>query len=299
MTAGPHPSQVKAGKIAAMVMKEIEKEVIPKTKVFSICSTVEKKIIEYGGRPAFPCNVSIDHIAAHYTSPIGDTSMIPHRGLVKIDLGVHVDGYIADMARTFDIDGTFEGFVVATDDALQEAIAQFVPGLNLGDVGKTIEKIITTYGLRPISNLTGHNIERWKLHAGKQVPNVKTRVADVVEVGEVYAIEPFATNGAGSVINSDLMYIFANTGLDEHLEGTTEKLRLHLRKKYGPLPFAARWVGTTSKDIDLIEELRALLKVKAIRSYPVQLSKKGRPVSQSEDTIYVSESGPIVITKND
>jgi len=299
MTSGPHPSHVKAGKIAAKVMKDIEKEVTHKTKVFSICSSVEKKIIEYGGRPAFPCNVSIDHIAAHYTSPVGDTSIIPFRGLVKIDLGVHVDGYIADMARTFDIDGTYEGFVVATDDALQEAITQLVPGTNLGEIGKTIEKIITTYGLRPISNLTGHNIERWRLHAGKQVPNVKTRTPDAVEAGEVYAVEPFATNGAGSVVDSDLMYIFANTGLDEPLTGTTEKLRLHLRKKYGPLPFAARWIGTTSEDVNLIEEIRTLLKYKAIRSYPVQLSKKGRPVSQSEDTIYVSENGPIVLTKTD
>ena len=142
MTEGPHPSQVKAGKIAARVLKEIEKDVTPKTKVFTICSLVEKKIVEYGARPAFPCNVSIDNIAAHYTSPIGDTSTIPESGLVKIDLGAQIDGYITDMARTFDIDGTFEGFVVATDDALQEAITMMRPGTSLGDIGKTIEKVI-------------------------------------------------------------------------------------------------------------------------------------------------------------
>ncbi|MFW9919157.1 MAG: type II methionyl aminopeptidase [Candidatus Thorarchaeota archaeon] len=299
MTDGPHPSQVKAGNIAAKVMKEVEKEVTPKTKVFTLCTLVEKKIIEYGARPAFPCNVSVNNIAAHYTSPIGDTSILPESGLVKIDLGVQIDGYIADMARTFDMDGSFEAFVVATDDALQEAIAMMRPGTKLGDVGKTIEKVIGLYGLRPISNLTGHNIERWRLHAGKQVPNVKTRVSDIIEAGEVYAIEPFATNGAGTVIETDLMYIFANTGRDEPLEGTTEKLRVHLRKKHGPLPFAARWITTKSEDIDLVEEIRTLLKFKAIRAYPVQVSKKGRHVSQSEHTIYVSENGPVVLTKMD
>lgn len=299
MTDGPNPSQVKAGNIAAKVMKEVEKEVTPKTKVFTLCTLVEKKIIEYGARPAFPCNVSVNNIAAHYTSPIGDTSILPESGLVKIDLGVQIDGYIADMARTFDMDGSFEAFVVATDDALQEAIAMMRPGTKLGDVGKTIEKAIGLYGLRPISNLTGHNIERWRLHAGKQVPNVKTRVSDIIEAGEVYAIEPFATNGAGTVIETDLMYIFANTGRDEPLEGTTEKLRVHLRKKHGPLPFAARWITTKSEDIDLVEEIRTLLKFKAIRAYPVQVSKMGRHVSQSEHTIYVSENGPVVLTKMD
>lgn len=299
MTDEPHPSQVKAGKIAARVMKEIEKEVTPKNKVFTICTLVEKKIIDYGARPAFPCNVSVNNIAAHYTSPIGDSSILPDAGLVKIDLGVQADGYLTDMARTFDMDGTFEGFIVATDDALQEAIGMMRPGTKLGEIGKTIEKVIEVYGLRPISNLTGHNIERWRLHAGKQVPNVRTRVSDVVERGEVYAIEPFATNGAGTVIETDLMYIFANTGKEEPLEGTTEKLRLHLRKKYGPLPFAARWIAVKSKDIDLVEEIRTLLKFKAIRAYPVQISKKGRPVSQSEDTVYVSEKGPVVLTRMD
>jgi len=299
MTKAPHPSQVEAGKIAAKVMKEIQKDITPKTKVFTICSLVEKKIVEYGARPAFPCNVSIDHIAAHYTSPIGDTNTIPESGLVKIDLGVQIDGYIIDMARTFDMDGTFEGFVVATDDALQEAITMMRPGVSLGDIGKTIEKVIGVYGLRPISNLTGHNIERWRLHAGKQVPNVKIRGTGTVEAGEVYAIEPFATNGSGQVIDTDLMYIYANTGIDEPLEGTTEKLRVHLRNKYGPFPFAARWISTKSADVNLIEEIRALLKVKAIRAYPVQVEKKGRPVSQSEHTVYVSETGPVVLTKMD
>ncbi len=296
MTQSPLPQLVKAGKIAARVMSEVESEITPKTKIITICTLAERKIIEYGGRPAFPCNVSVDHIAAHYTSPVGDTSLIPESGLVKVDLGVQIDGYIVDIARTLDMDGTLEGFVYATYDALHEAIEAFVPGTSLGEIGKTIESVIKAYGLRPIRNLTGHNIERWRLHAGKHVPNVKTRGTGKVQVGEVYAIEPFATSGAGTVINSDLIYIFANTGNDSPLEGTTEKLRLHLRKKYGSLPFAARWIGTTSKDVDLVKELRNLLKHKAIRAFPVQVSKKGRPVSQTEHTVFVSEKGPVILT---
>jgi methionyl aminopeptidase len=299
MTDGPHPSQVKAGRVAARIMEEISKEIASRRKVITICSMVEKKIIEYGARPAFPCNVSVNNIAAHYTSPINDSSVIPEFGLVKVDIGVHVDGYIADMAKTFDIDGTLEGFVAATDDALDEAVSLLTPGTKLGDIGRKIESVISAYGLKPIRNLTGHSIERWKLHAGKRVPNVKARVPDVVEEGEVYAIEPFATNGAGLVIDSDLLYIFSNTGQNEPLEGTTEQLRAHLYKKYGPLPFASRWIGTKSKDINLFEILKALMKRNAIRAYPVQVTKKGRLVSQSEHTIYVSKDGPLILTRND
>jgi methionyl aminopeptidase len=299
MAAGPHPSAIKSGKIAARILNEISSEIEPGKRIIKICALAENKIKEYGGVPAFPLNVSINHIAAHSTSPKGDRSEIPDFGLVKLDVGVHVDGYITDTARTIDIDGTLEGFIAATDDALSDAIDLMHPGVELGNVGQAIEKVIKEYGLKPIKNLSGHNLKKYRLHAGKIVPNVKKKGIGCVEAGEYYAIEPFATSGTGTVIDSEYVYIFANTGLDEPLEGTTEKLRSYLRDKYGPLPFASRWIGTASKDIDVVEEIKALLKAKALRGYPMQIEKKGRPVSQTEHTVYISEDGPIVLTQMD
>ncbi|MFW9846549.1 MAG: type II methionyl aminopeptidase [Candidatus Thorarchaeota archaeon] len=296
MTSSPHPDYVKAGQIAARVLKEVRDEILPKTKVIKISTLAEKKIVEYGGRPAFPCNVCIDHIAAYRTSPGDDTAIIPHSGLVKIDIGVHINGRIVDTALTVDVDGTLEGFVAATDDALNEAIEMIRPGIELGDIGKTIEKIIKAYGLRPIKNLSGHNLKRYKLHGGKRVPNSKTRGDGLVEVGEYYAIEPYATSGAGKVVDTDFVYIFTNSGIDEPLEGTTEKLRTYLREKYGPLPFTSRWVKTSSQGVKLLEEFRQLLKFKAIIGHPMQVEKGKRPVSTSEHTIFISEKGPVVLT---
>jgi methionyl aminopeptidase len=295
--SSPNPSAIKAGKIAAKVLKEISEMIEPHVPIIKICSTAEKKIREYGGIPAFPCNVSINHIAAHSTSPKGDKSEIPEFGLVKLDIGAHVDGYIADTALTVDIDDTLEGFIAATEDALAEAIGVITPGISLGEVGATIESVIKDYGLLPISNLSGHNLKRYNLHAGKQVPNVKKRGTPLVEVGEYYAIEPFATSGIGSVIDSDFVYIFSNTGLEKTLEGTTETLRKYLRKQYGPLPFASRWIGTASKDIDVVGEIRELIKEKVIRGYPMQIEKKARPISQAEHTIFISEDGPVILTE--
>ncbi|MHA1881518.1 MAG: type II methionyl aminopeptidase [Candidatus Thorarchaeota archaeon] len=299
MSVRPHPDHIKAGKIAARVMRELKEEIKPGAKVLDLCTKAEKKIIEYGGRPAFPCTVSIDNIVAHYTSPPGDKTVIPDSGLVKLDLGANVDGYLSDVAETIDLDGTLEGFVAATDDALEEAIQLLQPGMSLGDIGKKIENVIKAYGLKPIKNLTGHDMKRYRLHAGKRIPNVKERGIGNVELGDCFAIEPYATNGEGTVIESDMFYIFSNTAREEILKGATEKLRLHLREKYESLPFTIRWIGTTTKNIDVVKETRELLKVKAIRGHPVQISKKGRPVSQSEHTVFVSDDGPIVLTKED
>ena len=292
-----HPSAIASGKIAARVLSEISTEIEPGKRLIKICALAEKKIKEYGGIPAFPLNISINHIAAHSTSPRGDKSEVPEFGLVKLDVGVHVDGYIADTARTIDIDGTLEGFVSATDDALSEAIELMHPGIELGDVGHTIERVIKEYGLRPIKNLSGHNLKKYRLHAGKLVPNVKKKGVGTIEVGEYYAIEPFATSGTGTVIDSEYVYILANTGLDKPLEGTTEKLRTYLRDKYGPLPFAIRWIGASNKDVDIVEEIKILLKARALRGFPMQIEKKGRPVSQTEHTVYISEDGPTVLTQ--
>jgi methionyl aminopeptidase len=296
VVTSPNPKSVEAGKIAARVLQEVAELVKPKERIIKICSTAEKKIREYGGIPAFPCNVSINHIAAHSTSPRGDKSEIPEFGLVKLDIGVHVDGYIADTALTVDIDGTLDGFIAATEDALAEAIRFIRPGVALGEVGAVIERIIKEYGLKPISNLTGHDLKRYRLHAGKQVPNVKARRTPTVEVGEYYAIEPYATSGIGTVIDSDYVFIFANTGIDTPLEGTTEKLRKYLRDTYGPLPFTSRWIGTSAKDVDIVSELKELIREKAIRGYPMQIEKKARPVSQAEHTVFITEDEPIVLT---
>lgn len=299
VVTGLHPSAIASGKIAARVLSEIITEIEPGKRIIKICALAENKIKEYGGTPAFPLNVSINHIAAHSTSPRGDRSEIPEFGLVKLDVGVHIDGYITDTARTIDIDGTLDGFVSATDDALAEAIELMRPGAELGDVGHAIEKVIKEYGLRPVKNLSGHSLKKFRLHGGKLVPNVKKKGIGTIEVGEYYAIEPFATSGTGIVINSEYVYIFSNTGLDEPLEGTPEKLRKYLRDKYGPLPFASRWIGTSNKGVEIVEELKTLLKAKALRGYPMQIEKKGRPVSQTEHTVYISEDGPIVLTQMD
>ncbi len=295
----PNPLSVKAGRIAARVLQETCEMVEPGKKVISICSEAERCIIKLGAKPAFPCNVSIDHIAAHYTAPKGDRTVIPEFGLVKIDLGTHIDGYIADTARTVDIDGSLEGMVAATDDALQEAIKAIKVGMKVSMVGQVIERVIDAYGLRPVRELTGHNLERFNLHAGKKIPNIRNRDSTRIEQGEYYAIEPFATSGR-SIDQSKNIYIFANTASDRPVDNeVAEKLRQHLRKRYGPFPFASRWVGATDDKIDIMSKFRILLKKRAIKGYPVLVEKKERPVSQSEHTVYISEEGAIPLTKLD
>lgn len=296
MSQEPTGAHKQAGKIAAKVRDETAEKLEPGMKIVEVCEYAESRITELGGKPAFPCNVSIDHIAAHYTSPRNDESILPDSGLVKIDIGVHVDGYIADTARTVDLTRELEGFIAATDDALQEAIELMQPSTSLGDIGSKIEDVIGAYGLRPIRNLSGHEMKRYRLHGGKRVPNVKERFTDKIEAGETYAIEPFATTGTGKVTDTKYTYIFSNTRAEVTLDDVTQKLRNHLLKNYGPFPFAARWVGTRNDDLELEKEFVKLLDSNAIKPYPVLVEKGNRPVAQSEHTVFVGRGRTLTLT---
>jgi methionyl aminopeptidase len=162
----------KSGEIVARLRKEIPGLVKYGKPAIQICDGLEQRIRDFGGKPAFPVNVGINDVAAHYTSPPGDTLTIPPASLVKVDFGVHIDGYVTDTSVTVCLDPRFEPLAQAADEALQNAIRAFKPGVRLSEIGRVVQTTITRFGLRPISNLTGHKIERYNIHAGKSVPNV-------------------------------------------------------------------------------------------------------------------------------
>ena len=175
----------KSGQIVSKVRKMAVDYVKADMKIIDLVEYVENNIIEMGGIPAFPCNVSINEITAHYTSPPGDDSTIKRGDLVKIDLGAHVDGYIADSAVSVlvgaedntDLDSSEQDLnlkmIETAQDALESAINTIKDGIEIGKVGTAIEETINHNNLNSVSNLTGHSMDRWILHSGVSVPNIK------------------------------------------------------------------------------------------------------------------------------
>ncbi|MHA2141466.1 MAG: type II methionyl aminopeptidase [Candidatus Thorarchaeota archaeon] len=294
----PHPDFIKAGQIAGRVLKEVGPLIKPGVKVLKICRLAEKKIVDYGGGLAFPCNVSLNEEAAHYTSPYNDSRVFPNKGLVKLDVGAHVNGYPTDTAITVDLDGSYEKFIAAASSAIDAAIEVIHPGVRVGEVGAVIERTIKKHGLRPVHQLSGHQLKQWNLHAGTNVPNVGTRRGPKMNLGETFAVEPFVTDGNGTVKSSSEAYIFANVMSNKKkLDRLTSQVRNAARKKFGTLPWASRWLH--SSRLDVIAALHTLLRAGAIRSYPVLIEGKGGMVSQFEHSLFVGEKGAIVPTRFD
>ncbi|MEB3851998.1 MAG: M24 family metallopeptidase, partial [Desulfurococcales archaeon] len=147
-----------AGRAASEARDYAAKIVRPGMKASELCEAVEARIVEEGARPAFPCNISISSVAAHYTPSIGEDTTIPEDGVVKIDVGAHVDGYIADTAVTVDLSGAWGRLLEASASALEAAERVLKPGVRLYDIGRAIQQAMRRLGFKPIRNLYGHTI---------------------------------------------------------------------------------------------------------------------------------------------
>lgn len=287
----------KAGKIAAKARDLGAKEIKPGAKVYDICELVERIIIEEGAKPAFPCNLSINAEAAHYSPLINDTKVIPEGAVVKLDVGAHIDGYIVDTAVTVVLDEKYQRLAEAAKDALEAAIANMRPGVSLGDIGRIIEKVIRTYGFKPIRNLGGHLIKRYELHAGVSVPNVFERGTGRVLEGNIYAIEPFATNGEGEVIEGKEVTIYSIRSLNmKNLTDEEKKFLNEIYKRANMLPFNERWFRDLGEPEYIRQMFRTLTRRGVLHPYPVLLEVRKGIVSQFEHTVFVTKDGAEVLT---
>ncbi len=289
---------LKAGEILKKVKKELPSIVKPGKKLLEIAEYVENRIVELGGKPAFPCNISINSDAAHFTPKKGDERVLQEDSVVKVDIGAHVDGYVADTAVTFDLSGENQKLVEAAEKALENAISTVKSGIDVSKVGKVIEETIESFGFRPVYNLTGHGLERWIAHTKPTIYNYEAGKGSKIEEGMIIAIEPFVTNGLGKVVDRSEVEIFS---LNPELAWNEKSIRIVRMKQareiikeavqYRTLPFAKRWLSKAPEVI-----ISKLVRDGYLRAYPVLTEVKKGLVSQAEHTLIVERDSVIVVT---
>ncbi|MEW5996046.1 MAG: type II methionyl aminopeptidase [Candidatus Micrarchaeota archaeon] len=287
-----------AGRIAAKVREESKSLVMVDESILDVAETIEGMVAEEGAAPAFPTNVSINEIAAHYTPEKGDPALLKETDMVKVDFGVSLNGAIADTAYTVDLGGKNAKLVEAAEKALANAIAGIRPGVKVGEIGGIVEEAIKGYGYRPIANLTGHMIKTGLLHAGIDIPNVKSEDPYEFQAGDIFAVEPFATDGKGFVSDTGQVEIFSL-----YLPGglrmrQSRQILNHILDNYGMLPFAERWLVQKFPSRLLVSNaLKEMLRMQVLKAYPVLKEAGGGLVSQAEHTVVVEENGARILTQ--
>ncbi|MDR2707503.1 MAG: type II methionyl aminopeptidase [Nitrososphaerota archaeon] len=287
-----------SGKILCAAREEMRGFVKEGMQVIDVCEKAESLIREKGGFPAFPCNVSINEVAAHYTSPPGDKSVIPISSTVKVDMGVQIDGYVTDTAFTVSFNSECRSMTAAAEHALKLVIENIHNDMSVGRIGGIIESAIRNHGFKPIVNLTGHSVGRYLIHAGTSIPNVATLSTSKVHTGEVFAVEPFVTqpDAIARVDDKPPYTIFRLIRAKSVKTGYAKQLLKHIETNYRTLPFTERWLKDVVPQNQHAEAFKELLKQKIITSYPVFSEASKRPVAQAEHTLLIKEDGCEVLT---
>jgi methionyl aminopeptidase len=282
---------VEAGKIASRILGRSLPLVKPGASFPLVVEEVEALVRSEGAGLAFPLNLSVNEAAAHDTASEGDERVFRTGDVVKMDLGVHLDGYIADTAGTVDL-GENGPLLRASRAALERAITLVRPGVLTGDLGAAIQGEIEALGFRPVANLTGHGLGRYEIHTPPTVPNIRMNGGAVLREGTVFAIEPFASTGTGFVSDGPRVQIYQQTG--DRPARLTEARRIldQVRERHG-LPFARRWLKGEKLEITLA----SLVRSGHLHAYPVLRDVQGSLVSQAEHTVIVTGDGCIVTTR--
>jgi methionyl aminopeptidase len=281
-----------AGEILATVRDEAAERVEVGTSYLEISEWAEDRIRELGGEPAFPVNVSVDEEAAHGAAGPDDDRTVGEE-MVKLDIGVHVDGYLADTAVTADFTGN-DDLVAAAEDALDAALDVVEAGVETGKIGAAIEETIDGYGYNPVVNLTGHGLGRWEQHVPPNIPNRGITQSAELEAGDVVAIEPFATDGGGKVKEGAQEEIFSLEHEGSIRDRTARKALKQITDEFKTLPFATRWLDVRRPEM----ALRRLKQQDIVHGYPVLKEDDGCLVSQKEHTIIVTEDGCEITTRS-
>jgi methionyl aminopeptidase len=290
---------VKAGKIAAEVRELARKKDWVGKTLYEICETVESEIQRRGGKCAFPVNASLNEVAAHYTAEPNDPKTLSSSDLIKIDLGVQINGFIADTAVTISYDPEFEILVQTAEEALRNAMSIIKEGTKSSDVGRTIQKTVEQYGLKPIANLSGHSLGQYTIHAGKSIPNMWSIGSFTLSSKEAYACEPFVTTGKGLgyVRDGKTKNIFGLVSRKKTKNENANRLVDFIWENYNMLPFSLRWITKKIDEREARPLLDELIKNKMVRAYPVLVEANEQRVAQAEHTFIPTQNGALVTTQ--
>ena len=290
---------LQAGKIAAAVRETARKKYHVGVTLFEICESVEAQIRSLNAEPAFPVNTSLNETAAHYTAEPNDATLVKEGDVLKIDIGVHIDGYIADTAVTVCYDPKYEALVNTAEMALSEAVRIARVNTKASDIGRFIESKITKFGFKPIQNLSGHSLQQYTIHAGKSIPNIWTRGSSFsLLTNEAYAIEPFITtrDGQGVVYEGKTKNIFGVTSRKPVKNKEADDLLKLIWSRYKTLPFALRWLTNKYDEKDLRRLADVLVRKKNVHAYPILVEGHSKIVVQAEHTLIPTESSVNIIT---
>jgi len=298
----------KSAELHKKVRKECIQYIKSNKKYIDIVNKYEDCITKYSDDKsgiAFPLGFSVNNICAHDSAYINDNRRLNKNDIVKIDLGIHYDGYIIDSAQTIivdnfidNIDETTQNLINSTRDATLNAIKNAGVDVRLYELSEIIYETINSYdNIKPITILGGHNIKRYQIHGGKLILGKPhpMQMDMRMEENEIYAIETFASTGTGDLMNLNEITHYKQNKFDKQSE---KYMKNNLIKNYiinrNGLPFNSKWIHDVNKNQHdkIKKELNDLTRCNILEAYPpLSDINRNSKTSQLEHTIFIKNSG--------
>jgi methionyl aminopeptidase len=233
---------------------------------------------------AFPIGLNKNNIVAHFSPYNNDEDILTENDVLKVDIGICLNGYIIDSAKTYYFKPEFEPLISATKDAIVQFYKNAGVDKNLGDLGEIIQETIESYEVQlnnniyplySIKDVCGHNILLYTVHGGIAIPNIKINYNKKLEEGMIYAIEPYATTGNGKTIE--------NFNHISHISMKQYEFDYNIFKERNFLPFHPKWFNNINTN--------------NFKEYPVIEDKIGTFSAQTEETFIIENEKIIFLSK--
>lgn len=259
---------------------------------------------------AFPTCLSMNNCICHFSPSKNDADyVLKEDDLVKIDVGVHIDGFIAVVAHTIVVGSSAEkkvtgrkaDVILAAYLASQAALRLLSPGNGNYKVTEAVQKISESYKCKPIEGMLSHQLKQFKIDGEKTIiqnPTPAQRKEHEkcdFEKYEVYAMDVLVSTGEGQGKEMDTkVAIYKKTEETYLLKLKASKaFYAEVKKKYGPMPFNLR---------NFEEEAKAKMGVvecvshKLIEPFQVLYEKSSEYVAQFKFTVLLLPNGINLIT---
>ncbi|CAO3572684.1 unnamed protein product [Mortierella alpina] len=281
-----------------------------------ICELIEngtRNLVEANGFEsgiAFPTGCSLNHVAAHYSPNAGDKIVLQYGDVCKIDFGVHVKGRIIDSAFTLTFDPVYDDLLAAVKDATNTGVREAGIDVRLGDIGAAIQEVMESYEVeiggkvlqvKPIRNLSGHDIELYKIHGKKAVPIVNNGDPTKMEEGDYFAIETFGSTGRG-IVRQDMETSHYSRAYD--VPKTSIRLPRAralfdtINREFGTLPFCRRYLDRLGEDKYLLA-LQSLCDSGHVDGHPPLVDVRGSFTAQYEHTLVLGPTRKEVLSRGE
>ncbi|KAK2593073.1 hypothetical protein QQS21_009239 [Conoideocrella luteorostrata] len=260
----------------------------------------------------FPTGLALNNCVAHYTPNPGQKDIVlQHQDVMKVDFGVHINGWIVDSAFTMSFDPTYDNLLAAVKDATNTGIKQAGIDVRISDVSAAIQEAMESYEVeirgkvypvKPVRNLCGHDIKHYRIHGEKTIPFIKNTIQTKMEEGEIFAIETFGTTGRGYIRDGQGIYGY---GLSHDAPdrvslplNSANRLYNTIKENFSSLVFCRRYLERLGCE-RYLAGLNYLVSNGILEDHLPLMDVPGSYSAQFEHTILLRESQKEVLSRGD